>query len=133
MVVEDDTPTRQMLTEFLKDEGFDVAVAQDGEHALRVAAAGHPDVIVLDIGLPVLDGSGFVTRWRERGGAAVPIVVMSGEPYGSAVADQIGAVAFYKKPIELSAFAQVLRDLTGRHEDESVPAEETASEASPGG
>src|SRR2546428_640052 len=69
LVVEDDDATRVMLTEFLSEEGFAVSSALDGAHALRAAAAGMPDLIVLDIGLPILDGTGLARQWRERAGA----------------------------------------------------------------
>src|SRR2546428_6652330 len=69
LVVEDDDATRVMLTEFLSEEGFAVSSALDGAHALRAAAAGMPDLIVLDIGLPILDGTGFARQWRGRAGA----------------------------------------------------------------
>src|SRR2546427_4099701 len=69
LVVEDDDATRVMLTEFLSEEGFAVSSALDGAHALRAAAAGMPDLIVLDIGLPILDGTGFARQWRGGAGA----------------------------------------------------------------
>src|SRR2546425_7818387 len=69
LVVEDDDATRVMLTEYLGEEGFAVSSALDGAHALRAAAAGMPDLIVLDIGLPILDGTGFARQWRGGPGA----------------------------------------------------------------
>src|SRR3989441_3402541 len=94
LVVEDDDATRVMLTEYLGEEGFAVSSALDGAHALRAAAAGMPDLIVLDIGLPVLDGTGFARQWRERPGAdAIPIVAVSGLPYGEQMAREIDEVA----------------------------------------
>ena len=112
LVVEDDPATRRMLVQFLQDEGFESFGAHDGAHAVRTASAGRPDVIVLDMGLPVLDASGFVERWRARDGASdVPLVGISGRPHGEALARALGAAAFFAKPIELDALAASVRAL----------------------
>jgi DNA-binding response OmpR family regulator len=127
LVIEDDDATRIMLAEFLAEEGFAVSSALDGAHALRAASACRPDVIVLDIGLPVLDGTGFARRWRERPESArVPIVAVSGLPYGAEMARQIGAAAYYRKPLDLQAFARVLRELADRRAVRIKPTEEIA-------
>ncbi len=122
LVVEDDGPTRQMLVQFLEGQGFRVLAAQDGQHALRVAAAGAPDVIVLDMGLPYLDGSGFALGWQQRQQAVdVPIVGISGLPYGYAMAEQIGVAAFYEKPFDLNELALTLRGLVARRRSQRAP------------
>src|SRR2546428_11705975 len=132
LVVEDDDATRVMLTEFLSEEGFAVSSALDGAHALRAAAAGMPDLIVLDIGLPILDGTGFARQWRERPGAdAIPIVAVSGLPHGAQTAPAIGAIAFYRKPLDLPAFAQVLREIAGPRVVRTEPTEEIALPVQP--
>ena len=116
LVVEDDAPTRGMLVELLREEGFETFGAHDGAHAVRAAGARQPDVIVLDIGLPVLDASGFVERWRTHAGAPdVPIVGISGLPHGETVAHELGAAAFFPKPIDLDAFIASVRGLATRH------------------
>jgi two-component system cell cycle sensor histidine kinase/response regulator CckA len=112
LVVEDDAPTREVVAEALSDEGFTVTAARDGADALELASARHPDVIVLDIGLPTLDGPSFAARWRERGAAAeVPIVVMSGRPDGPEAATAMAAAAFYRKPLDLLALSATIRAL----------------------
>jgi DNA-binding response OmpR family regulator len=83
-------------------------------------------VIVLDVGLPVLDGSGFARKLRTRLRAATPpIIVISGQPYGRAMADQIGAVAFYAKPVDLHAFAVYLHALADRQEEQVTQEQES--------
>lgn len=117
LVVEDDPEIRRSLCEYLADDGFDVIAAHDGEHALRLAAAGSPDVILLDIGLPRLDGTEFAERWRARSKAAqVPIVAMSGMIEGSDLASQLGATEFRAKPLDLRELADLLRTITSKEE-----------------
>ena len=123
LVVDDDDPIRAMLTLFFGDEGFDTFAAENGEHALSVASAHPPDVIVLDMGLPVLDGSGFALRWKERKDSAeIPIVAISGQPFGEGMAREIGAVVFYDKPLDLTRLARSVHDLAARRiEDRDDP------------
>jgi CheY-like chemotaxis protein len=119
LVVEDDECTRDALVEFLSEEGFSVESALDGQEALGVAASGAVDVIVLDLGLPVLDGAAFTDIWRRnRGSEAVPIVATSALPQGEAIAAEVGAAAFRPKPLDFAAFADLLRttlDQSGPH------------------
>ena len=116
LVVDDDDSTRKMLTQFFNDEGFETLAAENGAHALAVASADEPDVIVLDMGLPVLDASGFARQWERRENAVeIPIVAISGQPFGEAMAREIGAVIFYEKPLDLTRLAASVRDLATRH------------------
>jgi DNA-binding response OmpR family regulator len=108
-----------MLTQLFRDEGFETLAAENGAHALSVASARQPDVIVLDMGLPVLDASGFALEWKQRKNATeIPVVAISGQPFGEAMAREIGAVVFYEKPLDLSRLAGSVRDLAARHAGE---------------
>lgn len=115
LVVEDDDCTRDALVEFLSDEGFSVESALDGQEALGVAAGGGLDVIVLDLGLPVLDGMAFADIWRTHPGrVGIPIIATSGSPEGEAIAAEFGAAAFRSKPLDLVALADLVRTTAGR-------------------
>ena len=103
LVVEDDDATREMLCQALNDAGFDAVAALDGMHALRTSLAKRPQVILLDLGMPNLDGSGYLKQWRERdpGARKVPVIVMSGLGYGEQIAEQVGGVKFLSKPFDI--------------------------------
>ena len=75
LVVDDDTRLLRTLHITLTARGYEVLTAPDGATALRVAARHHPDVVVLDLGLPDLDGADVVRALRER--STVPVVVLS--------------------------------------------------------
>src|SRR3954449_7178853 len=75
LVVEDDSEIAQVLQRSLRLDGYDVRIAGDGEAALDQAAAYHPDLVILDLGLPKLDGIG-VPRGR-RAPYYVPILMLS--------------------------------------------------------
>ena len=100
-----------MLCVAFNEAGLKVVAALDGLHALRTAVAIRPDVVLLDLGLPALDGSGYLKRWRERDKRAqkVPVIVMSASPYGQEIADQIGAVQFFAKPFDVDLVIAAIR------------------------
>src|SRR5262245_49903650 len=75
LVVDDDPQIRRALKINLTAHGYTVLLAPDGSRALRVAARVHPDVIVLDLGLPDLDGTDVITGLR--GWSTTPIIVLS--------------------------------------------------------
>lgn len=111
LIVEDDDATRAMLSVAFAEAGLEIVTALDGVHALRTAVAINPDVVLLDLGLPALDGSGYLTRWRERDERAenVPVIAMSGMPDGQEIADQIGAVQFFAKPFDVDKVIAAIR------------------------
>ncbi len=75
LVVDDEQQIRRALTINLRARGYDVDVAKTGEEALEIAARCHPDVVVLDLGLPGIDGVEVIRG--IRGWSQVPIVVLS--------------------------------------------------------
>ncbi|MDN5747783.1 MAG: response regulator [Pseudonocardia sp.] len=75
LVVDDDAQILRALRIHLTARGYHVLTAPDGATALRAAAEGHPDVVVLDLGLPDLDGAEVITGLR--GWTTVPIIVLS--------------------------------------------------------
>lgn len=75
LVIEDDPPIRKYLRSSLSGEGYRVAVAETGEQALRQATQQPPDLVILDLGLPDLDGQEVLKRLREW--FAGPILVLS--------------------------------------------------------
>jgi two-component system, OmpR family, KDP operon response regulator KdpE len=76
LVVEDDDETRAALTRELTTRGYRVAEAADGKTAMRQWEGHRPDVVLLDLGLPDIDGLAVVRRIRRE--AATPIVILSG-------------------------------------------------------
>ena len=97
LVVEDDALLRMLLAEILRDEGFAVRTAANGAQGLDQGAAWAPDVIVLDLLMPVMDGYTFM-RARDGRMADVPVVVMS----AAREERRLGA-AYLPKPVDLCA------------------------------
>lgn len=87
LVVEDDPAVRNLVTTALDLHGYDVEKAETGELAIMEAASCNPDLIMLDLGLPDIDGVEVITK--IRGWSAVPIIVISARIEDS---DKIGAL-----------------------------------------
>lgn len=87
LVVEDDPAVRNLVTTALDLHGYDVEKAETGELAVMEAASRNPDLIMLDLGLPDIDGVEVISK--IRGWSAVPIIVISARTEDS---DKIGAL-----------------------------------------
>lgn len=115
LVVDDDPPLRRMLTRSLNAEGFEVTAAADGGAALIAAERNAPDVIVLDVALPAIDGLSVCRRLRGRG-LGTPILMLTAR---DAVADRVagleaGADDYLVKPFAIQELIARLRALTRR-------------------
>jgi len=99
LVVDDDASIRELLSTVLEDDGYEVVPAANGEDALAVCARWRPDVIVLDLMMPVMDGWTFAKRLRERDD--IPIVVLSAANDLERHAKSVGATEVIGKPFDL--------------------------------
>src|SRR5579862_4979606 len=107
LIVDDEPPIRRFLRTALTAQGYRIDEAADGEAALEFLAHNKADLIVLDLGLPGIDGLEMVRRLRAQG-AAVPIVILSSrdDEAGKVAALDLGADDYVAKPFgieELSA------------------------------
>jgi DNA-binding response OmpR family regulator len=104
LLVEDDAMLRDALGEVLVDEGYDVRLAAHGMEALHQLDGFEPDVIVLDLMMPVMDAFAFRSEQRERGIAPdARVLVLSAARQLDAAAKRIGADTYLPKPFDLDA------------------------------
>jgi len=108
LVVDDDSQVLQMLQWVLEDVGFEVQTAADGAEALTRAKLHRPALVILDLGLPLLDGSQVATELYALYGAAVPIVLITADRHAASKGSQIGASAFLRKPFEITDLVQTV-------------------------
>ena len=119
LVADDDPPLRRMLQRSLTADGFAVTVAADGPEALLAAERSAPDVIVLDVAMPAIDGLSVCRRLRDRG-LATPILMLTAR---DAVADRVagleaGADDYLVKPFAIEELVARLHALIRRGLDE---------------
>lgn len=103
LVVDDEREIRNLVREILEDEGYDVAVAEDGQAAREARQHRRPDLILLDIWMPDVDGVTLLKEWTQEG-LDCPVVMMSGHgTVETAVeATRLGAYDFIEKPLSLA-------------------------------
>jgi two-component system nitrogen regulation response regulator NtrX len=78
LVVDDEPDIRSTVKEILEDEGYRVSVAENAAAAREARRQQRPDVVLLDIWMPDLDGISLLREWAERGGLPCPVIMMSG-------------------------------------------------------
>jgi DNA-binding response OmpR family regulator len=98
LVVDDEPMVRDVLARFLAKEGFVVDTAEDGEAALAALDRNSPDLVVLDLMLPRIDGLEVFRRIRDRGPAAVIMLTAKGEETDRVVGLELGADDYVTKP-----------------------------------
>jgi two-component system response regulator MprA len=118
LVVDDDPPLRRMLERTLVAEGFDVTLAADGGAALVAAERSAPDVIVLDVAMPVLDGLAVCRRLRSKGLPTPILMLTARDGVPDRVAGlEVGADDYLVKPFAMQELIARIRALTRRGVD----------------
>ena len=114
LVVEDDQDIAVVLQRSLRLEGYEVKLAEDGVRGLEEAHAFLPDLIVLDLGLPRLDGIGVARRLRD-GGADTPILMLTARAQHTERHKglEVGATEYVTKPFRVGDLLARVRRLTG--------------------
>ena len=112
LVAEDDPSVRMTIEFVLKDEGFDVLLAEDGEEALRLALDSPPDVILLDQIMPKMDGKEVLAALRKDPSTQdIPVFVLTGMARGLE-SDWPGAI-FIGKPFSPDTLVDRIREVLG--------------------
>ena len=117
LVVDDEPALARALAINLRAHGWDVVTAADGRSALDAAATEHPDVVVLDLGLPDMDGTEVLAGLR--GWTKVPIVVLSARQHGEDKVEalDLGADDYITKPFAMNELMARLRAAVRRSQD----------------
>ena len=109
LVVEDDSDLRQTIQWMLEDEGFLVETAADGREALDRATQRKPSLVILDMGLPIIDGNGVAAGLHSTYGDTVTILTMTADGHAAEKAQRIGAIGYLSKPFDLDALVNAVR------------------------
>ncbi|AGX87129.1 response regulator [Candidatus Symbiobacter mobilis] len=116
LVVDDEVGIRDLLSEILIDEGYNVELAQNAAQARAACQRQTPDLVLLDIWMPDTDGVTLLKEWAGSGTLTMPVIMMSGHgTIETAVeATRIGAVAFLEKPIAMHKLLHAVRHALAR-------------------
>lgn len=126
LIVDDEPDILLMVRVNLEGEGFETVLAADGETALERIRSDRPDVVLLDVMMPVLDGWGVLEGMRDLPHPPATIVVSAkASPGDLARAYQLGAAGYVTKPFSIDALINTIRTVLTRSDDERV--EQTAA------
>ena len=109
LLVDDDDSIRQVVTVFLTDEGYDVAGAGDGQAALDLLATFEPNIILLDLRMPVMDGWEFARRYADLPGAHAPIVAFVAALNAEQECATLSTASILTKPFDLDDLLDAVR------------------------
>jgi DNA-binding response OmpR family regulator len=117
MIVDDEDHVRNSLKDYFDREGFNLTIAKDGSEAIEKYTLYQPDIVVLDVGLPILDGLEVCKRLRQQSGQSVGIIMVSGvkkETIDRVVGLEVGADVYVTKPFQTRELLAQVRALHRR-------------------
>jgi len=116
LVVDDSTNIRRMLAGYLEGEGFRVLAAADGREALEIARRDAPDLIILDLMMPDIDGYAFLRAYRRQGDAPVILLTAKLEEADKVLGLELGADDYVTKPFGMRELVARVRAVLRRAE-----------------
>jgi CheY-like chemotaxis protein len=123
LVVDDEPTIRELVADALREAGYQIDLAANGAEALQLMQGHAPHAIVLDLMMPLLDGSGFVELKRLNPRfAGIPVLMVTAAYGAFDAAERLGADACLTKPFELEALVSAVDRLVGNgHHDRADP------------
>jgi two-component system, chemotaxis family, chemotaxis protein CheY len=115
LVVDDDEGIRSFVEMALDGEGYRVSTATNGAAALELVSQQAPDLILLDMRMPVMDGWAFTRAYRSRPGPHAPIVVITAARDAGERAAQVNADDYLGKPFDLDELLNLVERYVGRN------------------
>lgn len=109
LVVDDEPKITQLVRDYLERAGFGVLVAYDGKKALSLAKTEKPDMVVLDLGLPQLDGLDFTREFRKASNAPIIMLTARAEESDKLIGLELGADDYMTKPFSLRELVSRVR------------------------
>jgi len=121
LVVDDEFDIVDVLSDLLTAEGYRVVTASNGREGLTRAAEAHPDLILLDRMMPVVDGAEMLRLLRQEPELdRIPVIMMSAAE-GRRLAQELGCAAFLKKPFDLNTLLETVARLVSSEDARAVP------------
>ena len=123
LVVDDESKIVQLVRDYLEHAGFSVHYAQDGKTALSKARTEKPDLIILDLGLPDLDGLDVTRELRKSSNAPIIMLTARAEETDKLIGLELGADDYITKPFSPKELAARIKALLRRAEQRDTPSQ----------
>ena len=117
LIVEDDSNIRELLRLYLTQEGYTVETAQDGAEGLRCFKQQHPDLVLLDLMMPVMDGTQVIREIRAVSKTPVIMLTAKAETFDKVTGLELGADDYVTKPFEMRELIARVRAVLRRFDD----------------
>ena len=121
LIIEDDSNIRELLRLYLTQEGYKIETAQDGLEGLRAFKAHEPDLILLDLMMPVMDGTQVIKEVRAVSKVPVIMLTAKGETFDKVAGLDLGADDYVTKPFETRELIARIRAVLRRYGDNEPP------------
>jgi DNA-binding response OmpR family regulator len=124
LVVDDDDDLADVVRQVLRDAGFSVATVRHGAAALELVRHISPDLILLDLTMPIMDGWSFASQYRRTAKQGARIMLLTGNPHASEIARQLGADGYIAKPFTID---DLIGKVRAELPDQSAPAGDSST------
>jgi DNA-binding response OmpR family regulator len=108
LVVDDDQDMQSLVALLLKNRGYRIQIASNGREGLDLMERVKPDLVLLDVNMPVMDGAEFAREMTARVGCRVPVVLMTGADDVRKQATEMGAAGWIEKPFDLAVLTSTV-------------------------
>jgi DNA-binding response OmpR family regulator len=119
LVVDDQASVRQLLQEYLTEQGFRVLTATDGQNAIYMTRHDPPDLILLDVMMPKMDGYQFLRRFRQESQTPVIIITAREEETDAVLGLELGADDYVVKPFRMRELVARIQAVLRRNQPEA--------------
>lgn len=114
LVVDDDDELADVVRQVLRDAGYSVATVRHGAAALELVGHIVPDLILLDLTMPIMDGWSFVSQYRRTAKESARIVLLTANAHAAEIARSLGADGYITKPFDMEDLVGIVgRELAG--------------------
>ncbi|NCB04247.1 MAG: response regulator transcription factor [Clostridia bacterium] len=121
LVIEDDGNIRELLRLYLEQEGYAVETAQDGLEGMRTFKRIHPDLVLLDLMMPLMDGTQVIREIRASSKTPVIMLTAKGETFDKVAGLELGADDYITKPFEMRELIARVRAVLRRFDKGDTP------------
>lgn len=123
LVIDDQANVRTLLKDYLSNQGYRIVQAQDGQQGLFVARHEHPDLVLVDIMMPNMDGFQFLTAFRKESEIPVIVITARDEETDTVLGLELGADDFVVKPFRMRELVARIRANLRRQNQQAEPSE----------